>query len=268
MKKIVLGLSALMLLSVACKQPKKAAKPQPDATAKKGNPTVASKTKGCKKIPGLFTLYQDTATGSAYLLINKNQLDQEYIYFAYTENGVIQAGHHRGSYRDNEVFRLRKAYKNIEFVKENNAFYFDSSSALYQSKEANISPSILVSEEIIASDRDSLYLISADKIFLSEALSMVKPPNLPIPGGGFRFALGGLNPKKTRYQSIRGYDANTDVVVEYVYDNPNAFVQGGSEVTDPRSVSIVYQHSFMAVPKDNGFVARKDDPRVGFFNEL
>ncbi len=257
-----IAVAAFLLLS--CNQKKATTQKKPDPSSKKGAPTIASKVKGCKKIPGLFTLYQDTAKGNAYLVINKNQLDQEFIYFAYTENGVIQAGHHRGSYRDNQIFRIRKRYDDIEFVKENTSFYFDSSSALYRSKDANISESILISEDIIARDRDSLFLISADKVFLSEALSRVKPPQLP--GAGLHFSLGGLNPKKTRYSAIRSYKTNTDVVVEYVYDNPNAFISGGQEVTDPRSVSIKYQHSFMAVPENN-FVPRKDDPRIGFFNE-
>ena len=264
MKRTIWALSAVLLLSVACRQPKQNAKKPPATGPAKGAPTVASKTKGCKKIKGLFTIYQDTTDGKAYMVIDKNQLDKEYIYFAYTENGVVQAGHHRGSYRDNEIFSIRKAYNTIEFVKENNAFYFDSSSALYKARGANISPSILIQERIIASDKDSLFLISADQIFLSENLSRVKPPMLPIPGAGFRFSLGGLNPKKTHYNSIKGYNQNLDVVVEYVYDNPNAFIQGGEEVTDPRSVSILYQHSLMAVP-DNGFKPRRDDPRVGFF---
>ncbi len=267
MKKILWVLSAVILLSVACRQPKQTTKTAPEAPAKKGMPSIASKVKACKKIPGLFTIYQDTTDGTAYLQVSKAQLEKEYIYFAYTENGVIQAGHHRGSYRDNEVFRIRKSYKDIQFVKENNAFYFDSASALYKARGANISPSILAQEEIVASDNDSLFLISADKIFLNETLSRVKPPSLPIPGAGFRFALGTINPKKTRYTDIKSYEQNTDIVVEYVYDNPAAFIQGGQEVTDPRSVSIVYQHSFMEVPADNGFTPRRDDPRVGYFNE-
>jgi len=264
MKKTIWAMSALLMLSMACRQPKQNTKKAPQKGPAKGAPTVASKTKGCAKTTGLFTIYQDTSTGQAYMLINKNQLDKEYIYFAYTENGVIQAGHHRGSYRDNEVFTLRKTYNNIEFVKENNSFYFDSTSALYKARKANISSSILIQEAIIAADKDSLYLSSADQIFLGEKLSRVKPPMLPIPGAGFRFSLGGLNPKKTHYSSIKGYNQNLDVVVEYVYDNPNAFIQGGREVTDPRSVSILYQHSLMAVP-DNEFKSRRDDPRVGFF---
>ena len=42
--------------------------------------TVAEKTKGTKKHEGLFTLYQDTSSGSVQIYIKKDQLDKEYIY--------------------------------------------------------------------------------------------------------------------------------------------------------------------------------------------
>jgi hypothetical protein len=41
-------------------------------------------------------------------------------------------------------------------------------------------------------------------------------------------------------------------------------VRGGSEVTDPRFVSITVQHSLIAAPED-AFEPRFDDPRVGYF---
>ncbi len=264
-KRFILALSVLVVIA-ACKPKKPTAQaPKPDPATAKAKPSVSSKIKGLKKYPGLFDVYQDTSNGSAYLLIRKDQLNQEFIYFTYTENGVVQAGHNRGSYRDNDIFSIRKSYDNIEFIKENTNFYFDSNSALYKSKEANISPALLISEDIVAMERDSVYLISADKIFLTEALARVKPVMPPIPGlSSFMFNLGSLNPKKTRYQKIRSYPENTDFLVEYVFDNPGAYIQGGAEITDPRSVSILFQHSFIRVPQNN-FQPRKDDPRVGYF---
>jgi len=262
MKRLSLVLVLAMLTFAACKHKKPATKrPAPKS---KGLPSVALKTKKLKKYPGLFTIYEDTTNGKAYMQVNANQLGKDFIYFSYTENGVVQAGHFRGAYRDNQVFKVRKRYNYIEFVKENHRFYFDSTSALSKSKDANISPSILISESLVAKTKDSLYLISADKIFKSEQLSRIKPPSLPIPGAMFRFKLGRLNPKKTHYQKIRNYPENTDLVVEYVYDNPAAFISGGAEVADPRSVSIQVQHSFIELPESD-FEVRYDDPRVGYF---
>lgn len=267
MRKNLLLIAGLLLVMSACKPAKQSTKKKPATTpgtetAKAG---ISSKTKDCIKLDGLFPIYQDTLKGKAYLAIHANQLDKEYIYFSYTENGVLAAGHNRGSYRDNMVFSIRRNYGSIEFVKENTSFYFDSTTALFKSREANISPSILVSEEIIVSEKDTLFLISADKIFLTEAISRIKPPSFPGAGGGFRFTLGNLSSSKTRYRSIKNYPSNTDLVVEYVFDNPSAFISGGAEVTDPRSVSIVYQHSLIAMPENNGYEPRRDDPRVGFF---
>ena len=67
--------------------------------------TIESKTKNCVKTDGLFPLYQDSTDGKLYLLVNAKQLNTEFIHFAYTENGVIAAGLHRGQYRDSRIFK-------------------------------------------------------------------------------------------------------------------------------------------------------------------
>jgi hypothetical protein len=265
MKKLLLsGLIVLLVTACGSKKTASTSTPPPPA-APKGKPSIASKVKGMKEYAGLFPIYLDTSNGSAYLLISKAQLNKEFIYFSYTENGVVQVGHNRGIYRDNEIFRLQKSFDYIEFIKENTSFYFDSSNALHRASNANISPSMLVNEEIIAADKDSLYLISADKIFFGENLARIKPV-FPPGTSPYVFNLGGLNPKKSKYKKFRNYPENTDIIVEYVFDNPSAFIRGGAEVTDPRAVSIVYQHSFIAVP-ENDFKARRDDQRVGYFTE-
>ena len=62
--------------------------PEPPAAAPKpAAATIAEKVKKCKKIDGLFTLYRDTTTGSLMMLIKKYQLNSEFIYFSYVENG-------------------------------------------------------------------------------------------------------------------------------------------------------------------------------------
>ena len=80
------------------------------------------------------------------------------------------------------------------------------------------------------------------------------------------FSLGKLNAAKSRIREVRNYPSNTDVIVEYVYDNEQPYVAGGDEVTDPRFVSITVQHSLIAAPDDR-FAPRFDDPRVGYFTD-
>jgi hypothetical protein len=82
-----------------------------------------------------------------------------------------------------------------------------------------MAPSVLASEQIVARD-DSTgdVLIKADGLFLAEVFSQVKPSQRPGPPRGF--TLGQLSKTKTRYVALRNYPANTDVLVDYVYENP------------------------------------------------
>ena len=61
--------------------------PAPTAdTAKKTPPKVgiAEKTKSSKKVEGLLTVYQDTATGSVQLYIRKSQIGKEFLYQSFS----------------------------------------------------------------------------------------------------------------------------------------------------------------------------------------
>ena len=220
--------------------------------------------------PGLFTLYQDTALGGAHLAVRPDQIGREYIYHTHITDGVVAAGAFRGQFRDERIVSVRRHFNRIELLVENTGFWFDSASALSRAASANISPAVLASLTIVARDTATgTVLVKADELFLSEQLSQIKPSPNPNTRPGTRFALGDLSRDKTKYLGLRSYPRNTDVVVEYVYDNPRPVAlsdeaRGGSEVTDPRYVSIRMQHSFIALP-ENDFAPRYDDPRVGYF---
>ena len=119
-----------------------------------------------------------------------------------------------------------------------------------------------MSESIIAVTKDSTkYLLDADKIFLSEKLQQLKRAGIP----GFRgFQIGKLSKTKTKYQKLKNYPQNTDVVVQYAYDNVLPKFPGSSAVGDSRYVNVLVQHSLIEIPKNN-FEPRYDDPRVGYF---
>src|SRR5690606_24476398 len=128
-----------------------------------------------QKFDGLFSLYQDTLTGTVYMLIKKEHFEKEYIYFSHTENGVLAAGHYRGRYSDNKIFTIRKYYNRIEFVSENTAYYFDKKNAVSKAADANISKSVMASLPVLAHNKDqSEFLIRADDIFLTEHFRQVK----------------------------------------------------------------------------------------------
>jgi hypothetical protein len=245
------------------KKKKKAPAPVAEAPKKDAKKTIKETVKASKLKDGLFALYQDTTNGSVYMKIKKSQLNKEFIYFNYAENGAVSAGYFKGSFRDNEIFSIKKYYDKIEFIKENTSYYFDKENAISKSADANINKPILASLKIVAEDGDD-YLIKADELFLVESLSQIKPSPNPRATPGSAFSLGTLSKEKTKFASLRNYPQNTDIVVEYVYDNPSPTNFGGPDVTDPRSVTVKIQHSIIEVPKNN-FVPRNDDPRVGYF---
>ncbi len=227
--------------------------------------TVAELTKSSAKFAGLFTIYQDTATGALQMVVRKDQIGKQFIYFSVTDEGALPAGEFRGAFGPNTVFAVRKNFNKIEFVTLNTAFYFNPASPLSRAADANISPGLLASIEIAATDSATgEYLIKADDLFLTETLRQVKPTPNPNARPGAQFQLGSLSKSKTHVVSVKSYPLNTDVVVEYVYENPAPLNDGGPDITDARNVSLKIQHSFIEMPV-NDYQPRYADPRVGYF---
>jgi hypothetical protein len=225
-------------------------------------PTVAEKTKGNKKHEGLFTLYQDTVTGSMQLYVKKDQLGKEFIYQSFSINGPVSLFLNQSMHRANFAFKMVKVWDKIEFHVVNTSFYYDKNNAISKTADVDKSEAVFYTDKFSVEDSAG-YLITGDGLFLSEKMDQVKPPSFPGFGGGFSFGLGGLNPTKSKYNTIRSFPNNTDVVVDLAYDNPNAIVSA-ADITDPRYVRVRMQHSFIEMPKNN-FRPRQDDHRVGYF---
>ena len=231
---------------------------------KKKEKSIKDLTKSSKKIEGLFTIYQDTITGSVKLLVKENQLNKDFIYFSQIADGVTEAGAFRGAFRGNSVFQVKKYFNKLDFITPNTSFYFDKNSALSKSSEANISDAVMATGKILALDaKNGEYLIDADGLFLSETFTRVKGPKRPG-RSPLAFSLGNFDKKKSKINEIKNYPENTNVKTQYVYSNPSVLNGGSAAVTDGRNVSIKVFHTFMNMPKDD-YSPRMDDARVGYF---
>src|SRR6056297_1293853 len=255
-------LPALLFLLVGCTTTQSAISSDAESPEQSSTSKIDEQKKNTVAYEGLFTVYQDTTDGSTKFEIKKDQVGREFIYFGHTVDAVTEAGQFRGAYQDDKIFKIERYFDRIEFIVQNTRFQFDDESALSNAEMANISNATLISEEILA-ENDSTIIINGDPIFLSESMNQVKPSPSPFsrPGG---FSLGRLSSDKTKYNGIRTYPENIDVVVEYVYEDPSPTNGGSDAVTDARAVSIKHQHSFIAMPENN-FQPRHDDPRIGFF---
>tara|TARA_B100000902_G_scaffold396682_1_gene458371 strand:+ start:6767 stop:9313 length:2547 start_codon:yes stop_codon:yes gene_type:complete len=219
---------------------------------------ISKKTKNCILYEGLFNIYQDKDNGNCYIEIDSNHINNDFIYFSYIENGNASAMMMKGQFRGSKIINISKFYNKIEFTIKNTKYYFNDSSQLKKSENSNINIPIIVSEEILAINNEgNKFLINANNIFLNESLNQIKYPSR-------NKILGGLS-KKTKYNKIRNYVENTDIVVEYIYDNKYPKSYGDASVTDSRSINIKYQHSLIKMPED-GFNPRFEDPRVGYFS--
>lgn len=224
--------------------------------------TVAEVLKNSDTLDGLFRLHRDRETGAVHLYVRKSQLEKEFIYFSHVVDGVVAAGRNRGQYGDATAFVIRRSFEKIEFVEQNTAFYFDPQHPLAKAAKANVSHAVLAIEPIVAQDKDG-FLLSASALFLKETLSQVKPstttPSL----------LGKLSETKTKFTRLKSFPHNTVVAVEYVYENPSPPEpkdddKVSEEVADARYVSVIVQHTLIAMP-ENDYQPRMDDPRVGYF---
>lgn len=228
--------------------------------------TLAEKLEEKKAYPGFFNLYRDEKDGSGHLLITDDMLNKTFLYFAHTVNGVVEAGHFKGNYRDAKLIKFRKYFDRIDLVELNPRYYFDPENEISRAAEANISEAVLVSSKIDM-EEEGKYAIKLSDVFLNEKIHKVSPyPNPQADKDNKRFKLGKFTDAKSRIVSIDNFPSNTHVVVDYVFENDSPKVRGGNEITDPRYVSVKLQHAFIEL-QDNEFVARRDDPRVGYFTQ-
>lgn len=230
-------------------------------TAKKLSLTDQVKT--CKKTEGFFTLYQDTATGRIKLYIRKNQLNEEFLYQSFSMGGPAELFLNQNMIRETWLFKIRKNFERLEWVRSNPAFYYDPKSPLSKAANVDVSEAIFFSEKIVAEDSLGI-LISADDLFLSEKLDPVKPFLPPGFPPNLILNLGSINKDKSNYQTIRSFPENTDIVVNLAYENPAPQNFGGLDITDARYISVKMQHSFVELPKNN-FKPRFAHPHVGYF---
>ena len=266
MRKTALLPLALLIAAGAVAQPKTPAPPAADSAKKAPTPpkpSIKEKVKTSKKVDGLFTLYQDTTTGSLQMYVKKDQLGKEYIYQSFSMGGPTSLFLHQNMLRQTFIFKIQKAYDKLEFLEENTNFYYDKNNAVSKAADVDVSDAVIFSTNFAA--EDSLgYLIAVDGLLIGDKLDPVKPIMPPTLPPGAVFNLGGLNPTKSKYGLVRSFPNNTDVLVELAYDNPMPFNGGGKDITDARYVRVKMQHSFLEIPQ-NDFRPRRDDPRVGYF---
>ena len=114
--------------------------------------SVMEKLKGSTKIPGLFTIYQDTLTGSAMLYVKKSQLGKEFIYQSFSMGGPASLFLNQNMIRETWVFSIRKKFEKLEFNRVNTNFYYDPSNFISKAANVDVSDAVFFSDKISLKD--------------------------------------------------------------------------------------------------------------------
>ncbi len=213
--------------------------------------------------PGLIDVYRNNDNGKVYLLIKKEQLEKEFIYFAHILDGIVEAGTWRGNYLDNGIIKFIKYFDQIRIDRVNTAYVFDETNPLSKSKNANVSNSLIDSLKIEKKSKtEDKFLINVTSLLLSESLSKITvAPYKETPKDSFK--IGSISKNKSSINAVFNYPENTDFEINFVFSNPT---NKPIENQDSRNNSISLRFSFINYPENN-FEPRIEDQRIGFFSE-
>ena len=213
-----------------------------------------------------MNIIHETEKDKYYLILEKNKLNKEFIYFTYILNGPQAVGASGGSLGDGSILEFRMFKDDIGLYKINTKFTYDEPNKISQSKLTNIIEAFMGRFKAVVKEEDK-FLISADKLFLSEILTSVTP-NIPKEYREYYdLDIGKLDKEKTYIADIRNYPKNTAVEINYSFFNSKPKPSGSIDaVADKRYTFISARHLFVEMPDDN-FEPRIADQRIGYFSE-
>ena len=215
---------------------------------------------------GFMTLHKNVEDDEYFLQLDKNDLEKEFIYFAYVLNAPQAAGVRGGAIGQGAVLEFRRFKDEIALFKKNTNFSNETDNNIGKADLTNIMEAFLDSFEVVVEEGESI-VISVSDLFLSETLTSVSP-NLPREYRDFvDLDLGRLDDDKTFINQVRNYPKNTAVEVTFGFSNPKPNQRNAVyAVADARFTSIVARHLFVEMP-DNQFNPRVADQRVGYFSQ-
>ena len=219
-----------------------------------------------KELNGFMNILHETEEDKYYLIIEEDKINKEFIYFAYILNGPQDVGASGGSMGDGSILEFRKFKDDIGLYKINTKYKYDDSNKISQSKLTNIIEAFMGRFKVVVKE-DNKYLISADKLFLSEMLTSVTP-NIPKEYMEYYdLNIGKIDKSKTYINDVRNYPKNTAIEINYGFFNPTPKPGGSVDaVADKRYTFISARHLFVEMPDDK-FEPRIADQRIGYFSE-
>ena len=220
---------------------------------------------GLKLIEGYLKIYSDEDAEAYFLKLDGEDLDKQFLYFAYIMNapqGSLLTG---GLPSDGKVLEFRNFKKdNIGLYQINTSYMNGDDNNIGTSTITNITEAFIENFKPVARTENSV-LISVNNFLMSEkieSLSYVPQEYREYVSVNY----GRPDPSKTLIDKVFNNKTNTAVEVTFAYTNksPNSDAYSVAAVTDPRYLSVTGRHIFIKMP-DEGYEPRINDHRIGYF---
>lgn len=251
-----------------------------DQTEKKEEPKQDAKVvayeaaiKDLKRIDGPFPIY--VRKKDILVEISEDQLGKIMLCEANLSTGFSQLPYQAGDpVGDNEIeaYRLEKNDEQIWLVRPNLKFRWDAKDPLAIASERSLPEAILAGYKIEQTNPEKkVYLVNMTNFFMGDVNRLSEMVN---EGAGGQYM---LDREKSSVDHVKGFgDANTVVRMQLHFYSPRGAqpnpilellgLTQESQLEDSRSIPLKVTYNLW-MRKDDGYIPRVADPRVGYFTE-
>ena len=219
-----------------------------------------------KEIDGFLDIYSNDDDSVFFLKLDKEDLNEKFIYFSYVMNAPQGSTLTGGLPSDGKVYEFRSFKKDKIGLYQINTSYIkgDETNNIARSSITNITEAFVEVFKPTARTEDSV-LINLNSIILSEKMDSISY----VPSEYREYIsvdYGMPDEAKTFVKNIYNNNTNTAFEVTFAFENvmPNPNAYSVSAVTDPRYLSVTGRHIFVKMPDDK-FEPRVNDHRIGYF---
>ncbi|MDZ8092363.1 MAG: zinc-dependent metalloprotease [Nostoc sp. DedQUE05] len=209
------------------------------------------------KLEGLFTLYCSEDSGKVFLELKPEQLNKDYLAIVTLESGVGESGVYSGLPLSDFIFYFQRVNNRLHFVVRNLKFRTDSIPE-QRSLARSFSDSVLYSLEIATIDPKSKNIL----LDLNGLLMQDLPGLTPL----LKYSLQAdyrLDVRKSYFGDVNSFPENVEIDSIYGFSS----LEGSNliAVPDSRALTLKVHYSFSQLRKNNGYIPRLADDRVGYF---
>ncbi len=214
--------------------------------------------RGNNRLAGLFTVYRHDESSVAYLEIQPQQLNQNYLCTITLDSGLGEAGIYQGLSLANFLFYFRRVHNDLQFVVRNLKFRTSPNSPEALAVSRSFSDSVLYSIPIASiNPHTQAILINVDDLVLQDipGLGTLIKQNLQ---GEYK-----LNLDNSDLRDISAFPGNVELTAHYTFNAREGLDL--ASLADDRAFGLQVHYSLVQLPEYIGYIPRLADEKFGYF---